>query len=89
MIVGRDDRAMREPQRAFAEPVVIAIDLPTRELLFKMHGQPVCQRTLSKVLLEQEGFARIKLPKCGYDLVELGLHLASDSNIPGTAHTLI
>ena len=61
LIVGRDDRSVRQPQRAFAEPVVVAIDLPARELLLEMHRQPVRQRALAEILLEQEGFARIKL----------------------------
>ena len=60
MVVGGDDRAVRQPQRAVAEPVVVAIDLPARELLFEMHRQPVRQRALADILFEQEGFARIK-----------------------------
>ena len=34
MIVGRDDRPMRQSQRSLAEPVEIAIDVPARKLLF-------------------------------------------------------
>ena len=32
MIVGRDDRSLRKPQRSLAEPVVVAVDVPAREL---------------------------------------------------------
>src|SRR5882724_870217 len=78
VIVGRDDRAMRQPQRTLAEPVEIAIDLPARKLLFAMHRQPVRQRPLTEVLVEQEGFARIKFLQGRDDLVQFGLHLASD-----------
>ena len=51
---------MRQPQRALAEPVVVAIDLPARKLLFDMHRQPVRQRALAEILLEQEGLARVE-----------------------------
>ena len=63
MVVGRDDRPVRQPQRALAEPVVFAIDLPAGKLLFEMHRQPVGQRALAGVLVEQEGFVRIELVK--------------------------
>ena len=88
MIVGRDDRAAREPQRALAQPVVIAIDLPAGKMLLHMHRQPVRDRALAKILFEQQRFVRIEFPKRGYDLVELGLHLASDWNILGIANLL-
>ena len=79
MIVGRDDRSMRKPQRALAQPVVIAIDLPARKLLFEMHRQPVRQRALAEILLEQEGLARVEFRSARYNLVQLGLHLASEN----------
>jgi hypothetical protein len=78
VIVGRDDRSMRKPQRPLAQPVVIAIDAPSRKLLFQMHRQPVSQRALSKIPFEQKGFVRIELAKRGNHLVQLGLHLASE-----------
>ena len=68
---------MRQPQRAIAEPVVFAIDLPARELLFEMHRQPVRQRALAGLLVEQKGLVRVELVKCGDDLVQFGLHGAS------------
>ena len=52
---------MRQPQRPLAEPVVVAIDLPAGKLMFEMHRQPVRQRALTDVLVEQEGFVRVKL----------------------------
>src|SRR6476620_8908296 len=77
MIVGRDDRPVRQPQRAVAEPVVFAVDLPARELLFEMHSKPVRQRAFPGFLFEQKGFMRVELVKCGDDLVQHGLHDAS------------
>ena len=64
MIVGRDDRPMRQPQRSLAEPVEIAIDVPARKLLFAMHRQPVRQRALTEILLQQEGFTGIEFLQC-------------------------
>ena len=61
MIVGRDNRAMRQPQRSLAEPVIIAIDFPARKLLFAMHREPVRQRALTEILFQQEDLMRIKL----------------------------
>ena len=55
MIVGRDDGAMGKPQRALAQPVVVAIDLPARKLLFDVHRQPVGQRALAEVLFQHIG----------------------------------
>src|SRR5215212_12214342 len=74
MIVGRDDGAMRQPQRALAEPVVIAIDLPPGEMIFQMHRQPMRQRALAEIVLKQITFAPIKPGKRRHDLVQLGLH---------------
>ena len=51
---------MRQPQGALAQPVVIAIDLPARKLLFQMHRQPVRQRALAEIVLQQPGLARVK-----------------------------
>src|SRR5258708_3221377 len=79
MIVGRDDGAVRQPQRAIAEPVVVAVDFPARELFFDMDGEPVRQRALAEILFEQKGLARVEFMECGDDLVEFGLHDASTS----------
>jgi hypothetical protein len=76
MVVGRDDRSMREPQGARAKPVVIAIDLPARKLLFQMHRQPVRQRALAEIVRKQECVVRIKFLQRDDDFVQLGLHLA-------------
>ena len=38
VIVGGDDGAVRQPQRAVAEPVVVAVDVPALELAFFMVG---------------------------------------------------
>ena len=51
MVVGRDDRAARQPQCPLAQPVIIAIDLPSRKLLFQMHRQPMRQRALAEITL--------------------------------------
>src|SRR5258708_9555963 len=72
---------MRQPQRPLAQPVVIAIDVPSRKLPFEMHRQPVRQRALAEIFLEQEGLARVEFAERSYNLVQLGLHPASD-NIP-------
>ena len=60
---------MRQPQRPLAQPVVIAIDVPSRKLLFDMHRQPVGQRALAEILFEQLALARIEIPERADDLV--------------------
>jgi hypothetical protein len=47
-----------------------------------MHRQPVRQRALSEILLKQVGLVGIKLAKRNYNLVQLGLHVVSDENVP-------
>src|SRR3954454_16642621 len=74
MIVCRDDGAVGQPQRPLAEPVVVAIDLPPRKLVFQMDGQPVRQRALAQIMLEQEALAAIKLGERRHDFVQLRLH---------------
>ena len=76
MIVGRDDRTVRQLQRPHAETIEIAIDLKIRKLPFQVQREPVRQRTLAEIVLEQERLARVKLLQCGDDLVQLGVHLA-------------
>ena len=60
---------MRSPSRSYSQ----SISQPWK-LLFELHRQPVGQRALACVLVEQEGFARVELVKCADDLVQLGLH---------------
>src|SRR5229473_1260993 len=86
VVVGRDNRSMREPQRPLPQPVVIAVDLPAAdELLFEMHRQPVRQRALAEILLQQMGFARVEFPECrdhpAQFRLHLGQHAASVKNI--------
>src|SRR5665647_2348428 len=81
MVVGRDDRAMRQPQGPLAQPVVVAIDLPSRKLRFQMHRQPMRQRAFAEVMLQEPGLVRVKFLKRRDDLVEFGLHLTSDKDI--------
>ena len=81
VIVGRDDRSLRQPQRSLPQPVVIAIDFPSRKLLFDIHCQPVRQRALSEVLLKQVGLACVEFLQRIHNLVQLGLHAASVKNI--------
>jgi hypothetical protein len=50
-----------------------------------MHGETVGERALSQILFEQVGLARVELDKRAYNLVQLGLHVASDKNILGLA----
>ncbi len=87
LIIGGDNRSVRQPQRPLAQPVVIAIDLPARELLFEMHRQPVRQRALAEILRKQEGLARIEFAERAQNLVQrglhLGLHVVSVKNILG------
>ena len=78
MIVGGDDGSLRKPQRALAQPVVIAIDLPSRKLLLEMHRQAVGERALAEILFQQMGLARVEFVKRAHNLVQLGLHVASD-----------
>ena len=61
VIVGREDRAAWQPQRAFTEPIVLAIDVPARKLPFEMNRQTMRQRALAAILVEQKGLAREKL----------------------------
>src|SRR5216683_1952590 len=81
MIVGGDDGSLRKPKRALPQPVVIAIDVPSRKLLFEVHRQAVGERALAEILFQQMGLARVEFMKGAYNLVQLGLHVASD-NIP-------
>src|SRR5271165_324858 len=69
---------MRQAQRAFAEPVILAIDLPARILLLEIHREPMRQRALAEVLFQQKGLLRIELLQRGDELVQFGLHPASD-----------
>src|SRR3974390_1872174 len=68
VIVGRDDRAARQPQRAFTEPIVLTIDVPARKLPFEMNRQTMRQRALAAILVEQKGLAREKLGQRSNDL---------------------
>ena len=68
---------MRQSERAIAEPVVVAVDRPARELLFEMHRQPMRQGALAEIPFEQESFARVEFMKPGNHSVQLGLHVAS------------
>src|ERR1700738_3964343 len=77
MIVGGDDRSLRKPQRALPQPVVVAIDVPSRKLLFEVHRQAVGERALAEILFQQMGLARVEVMKRSYNLVQLGLHVAS------------
>ena len=43
-----------------------------------MHRQPMRQRALAEIVLEQESFARVEFGKRGDDFVELGSHVASE-----------
>ncbi|WP_338319994.1 hypothetical protein, partial [Bradyrhizobium ottawaense] len=54
---------VRQMQRALAEPVVIAVDRPAGELLLQMHGEPVGDRALADVLLEQEALVGVEVPQ--------------------------
>jgi hypothetical protein len=45
-----------------------------------MYGEPVRQRALAEILLQQEGLMGIKLPKRGHEFVQLRLNRASDMN---------
>ena len=54
---------------------------PIPKTAFRDSSQPVRQRTLAEILLEQEGLAGIKFLQRRYNLVELGLHVASEMNI--------
>src|ERR1700742_1852278 len=76
MIVGRDDAPLRHPKRALAEAIVVAIDLPARELPLETDRKPMRQRALAKILLEQKGLTRVELPERTDDLVQFGLHLS-------------
>src|SRR5689334_2143369 len=80
MVVGRDDGSVRKPHGAFAKPVVVAIDLPARKLLFDMHGEPVCQRAFAEITLQDEGFVRVEFAQGGDQSVELALHSPLRSN---------
>src|SRR3954469_23617018 len=79
MIVCRDDGAVGQPQRPLAKPVVVAIDLPPRKLVFQMHSQPVRQRALAQIMVEQEALAAIKLGERRHDFVQFRLHRLPDT----------
>jgi hypothetical protein len=44
-----------------------------------MDRQPVRQGALAEIVLKQEGLAGVEFPERVNDLVQLGLHLASDN----------
>ena len=81
MIVSRNDRSMRQPQRALAEPVIVAIDLPAGKLSFDLHRKPMRQGDLAEILFENIALAGVEFLQGGHDLVQLGLHLASDQTV--------
>ena len=79
-IIGRDDRSPGQEQRALAQPVVVAVDLPVRELPLDANREPMAQRALAGVLLKQIGLASIELLERCNEFVQLGVHDASDHN---------
>lgn len=74
MVIGRATRAAWQPQRALAEPIVVAIDLPAGELPLDIDRDSVSKRSLAEIALQQERLLRVKLLHGGDHLVQLGLH---------------
>jgi hypothetical protein len=81
MIIGGNDGAMRQPQRAFAKPVIVAIDVPARKLPFDMHREPVRQRALAEIAREQDAFMCEQLLQRGDDPVQLGVHVGPHRHV--------
>ena len=75
MVVGRDDRAVRQFQGAGTEPVEFAIDVEIAKLPLQLDGKPVRQRALAEIVREQERLAGVELLQRGDDLVQLGVHV--------------
>ncbi len=63
LIVSGDNRSMRQPQPSLAEPVVVAIDLPARKLLFELHRQPMGQRALDMLKIDRPTLDWVALAK--------------------------
>lgn len=72
IVVGRDDRSLRQQQPALADPIIVAIDVPSIELGFEMDRKAMRQGTLANIFLKQKRLARVEHIKRADNLIQFG-----------------